>query len=231
MRFRDRKEAGRQLAQLLDDYAGRPDVIVMGLARGGVPVAYEIAEALSAPLDVLPVRKLGVPGQEELAMGAIASGGAQVLNEEVVSLLGIAEETIAGVTRRELRELERRERLYRGNRPAPKLDGRTIILVDDGLATGSTMRAAVAAVREQHPAHIVVAVPVAAASTCEFFNHTTESTVCVCEEAVEPFYAVGLWYEDFSQTTDDEVRDLLNRAWRRTDTEARSGKSAGLGNY
>lgn len=231
MRFRDRQEAGRRLAQLLNNYAGRPDVTVLALPRGGVPVAYEIAEALNAPLDVLPVRKLGVPGQEELAMGAIASGGTRVLNEEVVRQLGITKENIAEIARRERRELERRERLYRGNRPVPKLDGRTIILVDDGLATGSTMRAAMSAVRKQHPAHIIVAVPVAAASTCEFFNHPTEGTVCACEKAVEPFYAVGLWYEDFSQTTDEEVCDLLDRAWRRTDTVARSGKSAGLGNH
>lgn len=229
MRFRDRKEAGRRLAQLLTDYADRSDVIVLALPRGGVPVAYEIARTLNAPLDVLPVRKLGVPGQEELAMGAIASGGARILNKDVVRSLGITEETIAEIAWRELRELERRERLYRGNHPAPKLDGHTIILVDDGLATGSTMRAAVAAVRKQHPAHIIVAVPVAAASTCEFFNRPTEGIVCVCEEAIEPFYAVGQWYEDFSQTTDDEVCELLNRVWQRDHAVARSGKSAGLG--
>lgn len=229
MRFRDRKEAGRRLAQLLTDYADRSDVIVLALPRGGVPVAYEIAKTLNAPLDVLPVRKLGVPGQEELAMGAIASGGARILNKDVVRYLGITEETIAEIAWRELRELERRERLYRGNHPAPKLDGHTIILVDDGLATGSTMRAAVAAVRKQHPAHIIVAVPVAAASTCEFFNHPTEGIVCVCEEAIEPFYAVGQWYEDFSQTMDDEVCELLNRVWQRDQAVARSGKSAGLG--
>jgi putative phosphoribosyl transferase len=206
-------------------------VIVLALPRGGVPVAYEIAEALNAPLDVLPVRKLGVPGQEELAMGAVAPGGTRVLNEEVVRQLGTTKEIIAEIARRETRELERRERLYRGNRPAPELGGRTIILVDDGLATGSTMRAAVAAVREQHPAHIIVAVPVAAASTCEFFNQPAEGTVCVCGEAAEPFYAVGQWYEDFSQTTDDEVRELLNRVWQRANIVARSGKNAGSGNH
>lgn len=215
MRFRDRQEAGRLLAQSLDDYVKKPDVIVLALPRGGVPVAYEVAEVLNAPLDVLLVRKLGVPGQEELALGAIASGGTQVLNEDVVGYLNITDETIAEIARRELRELERREQLYRGGHPAPKLDGCTVILVDDGLATGSTMRAAVAAVRRQHPARIVVAVPVAAVSVCEFFDQPTEGIVCVCGKAVEPFYAVGLWYENFRQTTDKEVCELLNRARRR----------------
>ena len=179
MRFKNRREAGRRLARLLAGYAGRPDVIVLALPRGGVPVAYEVAEALNAPLDVLLVRKLGVPGQEELALGALASGGAQVLNDDVVSSLGITDELITEIARHELLELERRERLYRGNRPARKLDGRTVIVVDDGLATGSTMRAAVTAAHKQNPACIIVAVPVAATSTCEYFNHPGRNTVCV----------------------------------------------------
>jgi putative phosphoribosyl transferase len=222
MRFLDRVEAGKRLAQLLGEYAGRPEVIVLALPRGGVPVAYEIAEALNAPLDVLLVRKLGVPRQEEWAMGAIASGGARILNEEVIRLLGITEKTLTEVARRELRELERRERLYRGSRPMPELTGSTVILVDDGLATGSTMQAAVAALRVQHPARIIVAVPVAATSACELFNRPGEGISCVCAEAQEHFRAVGLWYEDFSQTTDEEVCALLNRAWRRANARAGS---------
>ncbi len=214
MRFKNRRDAGRRLARLLDGYAGRSDVIVLALPRGGVPVAYEVAEALNAPLDVLLVRKLGVPGQEELAMGAIASGGTQVLNDDVVGSLGITDDVIAEIAGQELPELERRERLYRGNRPMPKLDGRTVIVVDDGLATGSTMHAAVAAIYKQHPARIIVAVPIAAASSCESFNRPTEGIRCVCEEAVEPFYAVGFWYEDFDQTTDEEVCKLLQQAGR-----------------
>ncbi len=177
-------------------------------------MAAEIAAALRLPVDVVPVRKLGTPGQEELAMGAIASGGARVLNEDVIQSLAVSPELVESVIERELRELERRERLYRGTRPAAKLAGRTVILVDDGLATGSTMQAAVNAVRLQHPARIVVAVPVAAASSCQTFDCPDEGLTCVCELAVEPFYAVGLWYENFDQTTDTEVCELLNRAWR-----------------
>lgn len=214
MRFRDRREAGKLLAKSLMEFANQNQVVVLALPRGGVPVAAEIAAALNAPLDVLPVRKLGTPRQEELAMGAIASGGARVLNADVIQSLAISPELVESVTQRELRELERRERLYRGTRPAAKLGGRTVILVDDGLATGSTMQAAVNAVRLQHPARIVVAVPVAATSTCEAFNCPEEGLTCVCETAVEPFYAVGLWYENFDQTTDAEVCELLNRAWR-----------------
>ncbi len=220
MRFKNRREAGRRLARLLDGYAGRSDVIVLALPRGGVPVAYEVAEALNAPLDVLLVRKLGVPGQEELALGAIASGGTQVLNDDVVNFLGITNDIIAKIARQELPELERRERLYRGDRPAPKLDGRTVIVVDDGLATGSTMQAAVAAIDKQHPAGIVVAVPIAAASTCGSFNRPGEGIVCVCEKALEPFYAVGFWYEEFDQTTDEEVCKLLKRAQATAKTKA-----------
>jgi putative phosphoribosyl transferase len=175
-----------------------------------VPVASEVARALGAPLDVFVVRKLGVPGHEELAMGAIASGGVCMLNDDVVQALRIPRRVIEAVAARELRELERRERAYRGDRPAPEVRGRTVILVDDGLATGSTMRAAVAALRRLGPARIVVAVPTAAPATCEEFRH--EADECVCDITPDPFYAVGLWYEDFSQTTDDEVRELLERA-------------------
>ena len=208
--FRDRTEAGQLLAERLTAYAGRPDVLVMALPRGGVPVAYEVARALGAPLDVFVVRKLGVPGHEELAMGAIASGGECVINDDVVEALRIPRHVIEAVSARELRELERRERAYRGDRPAPKVRGRTVILVDDGLATGATMRAAVHALRRLGPVRIVVAVPTAAPSTCEEFRH--EADECVCNITPEPFHGVGLWYEDFSQTTDDEVRDLLERA-------------------
>jgi len=210
MRFQDRKDAGRQLAQKLMAYAGDPDVLVLALPRGGVPVAYEVALALHAPLDVFLVRKLGVPGQVELAMGAIATGGVRVLNEEVVEALGIPEEIIDAATADQQQELARREHLYRGDNPAPDLRGRTVILVDDGLATGSTMRAAVAAVRQQQPARIIVAVPVAARSTYEEFQVEVDEIVCVLTP--EPFHAVGLWYQTFSQTTDEEIQELLARA-------------------
>jgi predicted phosphoribosyltransferase len=209
-RFRDRREAGRRLAEKLTAYAGRPDVIVLALPRGGVPVAYEVARALGAPLDVYLVRKLGVPGQEELAMGAIATGGVVVLNEPVVRGLGIPRYVIDAVTAWQQRELERRESLYRGEAPPPDVRGQTVILVDDGLATGATMRAAVAALRKQQPARIVVAVPTAPPETCEELRTETDDVVCAMTP--EPFQSVGLWYEDFSQTTDDEVRELLARA-------------------
>lgn len=208
--FRDRVEAGRLLAERLTAYAGRSDVLVLGLPRGGVPVAYEVARALDVPLDVFVVRKLGVPGHEELAMGAIASGGVIVQNDDVVQSLRIPHHVVEAAAARERRELERRERAYRDGRPAPNVRGRTVILIDDGLATGSTMRAAVAALRQLGPAQIIVAVPTAAPSTCEEFRQ--EADECICDITPEPFYAVGLWYEDFSQTTDDEVRDLLKRA-------------------
>jgi len=211
-RFRDRTEAGQFLATKLTAYAGRPDVLVLALPRGGVPVAFGVAKALDAPLDVFLVRKLGVPGHEELAMGAIASGGLRVLNQEVVEMLHISQGVIAAVADEEQRELERRERAYRGDRPAPSVRGRTIILVDDGLATGSSMRAAAAALRQRQPARLVVAVPTAAPETCNEFK--TEVDEIVCAITPDPFYAVGLWYEDFSQTTDQEVRDLLERAAR-----------------
>jgi putative phosphoribosyl transferase len=212
--FQDRVEAGRRLAGHLRDYAGRDDVIVLGLPRGGVPVAAEVARALGAPLDVFLVRKLGLPGQEEFAMGAIASGGVRVLNEELLSQLPIAEETIARVAVREQEELQRRERAYRGNRAEPRIRGRTVILVDDGLATGSTMRAAVAALRQRGPAAIVVAVPVAARETCERLG--SEADEVVCPVTPDPFVAVGAWYADFSQVSDAEVRELLEREARRS---------------
>ncbi len=223
MLFRDRTDAGRQLAAKLRGYAGRPDVLVLALPRGGVPVAYEVARALHAPLDVFLVRKLGLPGHEELAMGAIASGGVRVLNEDVVQTLRIPEEVIAEVVADELRELQRRERMYRDDRPPPNVRGRTVILIDDGLATGSTMRAAVAALRRQGPARVVVAVPVAAPSTCEEMAGEVDDLVCA--RTPEPFRAVGLWYDDFSQTSDDEVYYLLEEAARAmTKVEARMTK-------
>ncbi len=212
MRFRDRNEAGRHLAGKLLQYAGDPNVVLLALPRGGVPVAYEVARALHLPLDIFLVRKLGVPGQSELAMGAIASGGTRVLNDEVVEYLQIPAATINTVAQTELQELERREKLYRGNRKMPQLQGKTVILVDDGLATGATMKAAVAALQNHKPARIIVAAPVAARSTCEFFETMADDIVCTCDQMQEPFYAVGLWYDDFRQTTDEEVRDLLQRA-------------------
>jgi predicted phosphoribosyltransferase len=205
--YHDRTEAGRVLAERLAPYANRPDVIVLALPRGGVPVAYEVARALHAPLDVFLVRKLGVPGQEELAMGAVATGGVRVLNDQVVRALRIPNSVIDAVAAWEQEELERRERLYRGDRPPPDVRGKTVILVDDGLATGSTMLAAVKALRQQQPARIVVAVPVAAPDTCELLRGEVDDIVCAVTP--EPFYAVGMWYEDFSQTTDEEVRELL----------------------
>jgi putative phosphoribosyl transferase len=208
--FRNRREAGRRLARVLGEYANRPDVLVLALPRGGVPVGYEVAQALHAPLDVFVVRKLGVPGHEELAMGAIASGGVRVLNDEVVRMLDMPEAAIDAVARDEQLELERRESLYRDGRPPVDVRGRTVLLVDDGLATGSTMRAAVKALRAQQPARIVVAVPTAAAQTCDELRR--EADEVVCPSTPEPFRAVGLWYEDFSQTSDDEVHDLLAQA-------------------
>jgi predicted phosphoribosyltransferase len=208
-RFRNRNDAGRQLAEKLAAYADRPDVLVLALPRGGVPVGYEVARALGAPLDVFLVRKLGVPGYEELAMGAVASGGVRVLNDEIVRGLGISEHGIDVAVAREMEELARRERLYRGDRPPPDVAGRTVILVDDGLATGATMRAAVAALREQQPTRIVVAVPTASPDTCEVLKAEADDVVCAITP--EPFFAVGHWYEDFTQTTDDEVRELLAR--------------------
>jgi predicted phosphoribosyltransferase len=208
--FRNRTEAGRVLAQELMAYANRDDVIVLALPRGGVPVAFEVARALHAPLDVFVVRKVGVPGHEELAMGAIASGGVLVIEPSVVEDLAIPMEVVLDVAAREEQERLRREREYRGDRPGPGVRGRTVILVDDGLATGSTMRAAVAALKKLQLAKIVVAVPVAVRSTCEELAEEVDEVVCA--RTPEPFYGVGEWYADFSQTTDEEVRELLARA-------------------
>ncbi|WP_447987427.1 phosphoribosyltransferase [Nitrospira sp. Nam74] len=208
--FRNRREAGQVVASLLAGYRGRPDVVVLGLPRGGVPVAYELAATLHAPLDVMVVRKLGVPGHEELAMGAIASGGVQVVNEDVVRHLGLTPGILASVAAIEQQELARREHAYRGERSPVPVEGRTVILVDDGLATGSTMRAAVAALRRRDPARIVVAVPVAALETCEDLKREVDDIVCAMTPT--PFYGVGEWYEEFDQTRDEEVRDLLERA-------------------
>ena len=222
MLFRNRSEAGRLLAGHLKDYADRADVIVLALPRGGVPVAFEVAEALRAPLDVFVVRKLGVPGQEELAMGAIATGGVRVTNEEVLRHLHISGEVFEAAAARESCELERREREYRGGRPAPDLRGRTVILVDDGLATGSTMRAAARALRELGPARVVVAVPVGAPQTCEEFREEVDEVVCAMTP--EPFRGVGQWYDDFTQTSDAEVHELLGRSAPARAKAAANGK-------
>jgi putative phosphoribosyl transferase len=208
--FLDRYEGGRELADLLHQYAHRPDTVVLALPRGGVPVAYEVAKALGAPLDVFLVRKLGAPSHEELAMGAIASGGVRVINREVVDELGISHGEIDATAEREGVELQRRELKYRDGRPPPDVRGRNVILVDDGLATGTTMRAAVAALRQQEPARIVVAVPVGAVESCE--DLAAEADEVLCARRPEPFYAVGLWYRDFAQTSDEEVRELLTLA-------------------
>ena len=207
MYFRDRRDGGRQLARQLQHYANRQDVLVLALPRGGVPVGYEVAKALGAPLDAFLVRKLGVPGHEELAMGAVATGGMRVLNQDVIEHLHIPPATMERVTNRERRELGRREREYRDARPWPAIRGRTVILVDDGLATGSTMRAATAALRLQEPAKLVVAVPTGAAETCSDIAAEVDEVVCAITP--EPFYAVGVWYEDFSEISDEEVRHLL----------------------
>lgn len=209
-RFRDRVEAGRLLAERLRAYAGRDDVIVLALPRGGVPVGYEVAKAVGAPLGVFVVRKLGVPGHEELAMGAIASGGVILLDEALVRRLGLGREELERTVANELRELQRREEAYLGGREPPDVEGKTVILVDDGLATGSTMRAAALAVRRLNPARTIVGVPVASPETCEDFRDVVDETVCVMTPS--PFRAVGLWYDDFSQTSDDEVRRLLAEA-------------------
>jgi putative phosphoribosyl transferase len=209
MRFHDRRDAGRLLAERLSRYVGRDDLVVLALPRGGVPVAFEVARVLRAPLDVFVVRKLGVPGHAELALGAVASGGVRVLNEDVVAALGLDEEAIEGIAERELAEVERRERVYRGERPPPELRGKVAILVDDGLATGASMRAAALAARKLGPQQVVVAVPVAADQTCNEFRDDVDEVVCAFTP--EPFYAVGRWYENFEQTSDEEVRTLLEQ--------------------
>jgi putative phosphoribosyl transferase len=208
--FRDRHDAGVQLAAELVAYANDPTVLVLGLPRGGVPVAYEVARALHMPLDVFVVRKLGVPGHRELAMGAIATGGVRVLNDDVIESLQISSPIIDAVAGYEQRELERQQRAYRGDVPFPNLAGRTVVIVDDGLATGSTMRAAVRALRRSTPGRIVVAVPVGAAETCRGLR--AEADDVVCATAPRDFQAVSLWYDEFSQTTDQEVRSLLEVA-------------------
>src|ERR1700732_2398272 len=220
-RFRNRSEAGRLLAEKLPAYANRPDVLVLALPRGGVPVAYEVARRLGASLDVFLVRKLGVPGYEELAMGAIATGGVRVLNDQIVNGLGIPSYVIDAVAAQEQQELARRARLYRGGRPPPEVRGRTVILVDDGLATGATMRAAITALRQLQPARIVVATPTASPETCEELRSEVDEVICAITP--EPFLAVGHWYEDFSQTTDDEVRDLLARRQHPAEAQATQG--------
>jgi predicted phosphoribosyltransferase len=221
--YRDRTEAGRYLARRLAGYAGRPDVLALALPRGGVAVAYEVARALGAPLDVFLVRKLGVPGHEELAMGAIASGGLVLLNQQMVRELGIRPDLINHLISTQRAELERRDRQYRGDRPPPDVRGKTVILIDDGLATGASMRAAIAALRQHDPARIVVAVPVAARSTCAELREAVDEVVCA--RTPEPFRAVGVWYEDFTQMTDDEVRDLLRRAREGRDTASQPARS------
>ncbi|MCA1833541.1 MAG: phosphoribosyltransferase [Actinobacteria bacterium] len=214
MRFPDRREAGRSLAGKLTDHAGREGVIVLGLPRGGVPVAYEVAAKLGVPLDVFTVRKLGVPGHEELAMGAIAPGGVRVLNTEVLGYQRITDDVIERVAEIETAELARREALYRSGRAPVDVDGKTVIVVDDGLATGSTMRAAIGALRQMNAARIIVAVPVAAKQVCESFAHVADEIVC--DQTPDPFYAVGMFYEDFSSTSDEEIHDLLERAGGRS---------------
>lgn len=206
-RFDDRRDAGRELAQSLGKYAGRDDVVVLGLPRGGVPVAFEVAGALGAPLDVFLVRKLGVPGHEELAMGAIASGGVRVLNDDVLSAAGVGRDQIEQVAARELEQLERRELAYRGDRPPLDLRGRIAILVDDGLATGATMRAAITALRDRGAGAIVAAVPTAPQETCEALRREVDEIVCA--RTPDPFTAVGIWYRDFTPVSDEEVRELL----------------------
>jgi putative phosphoribosyl transferase len=210
--FRNRTEAGQILARRLQQYGNRSDVLVLGLPRGGVPVAFEVARELNAPLDVFVVRKLGVPGHQELAMGAIATGGIRILNSGVISELGISEQTIDMVSENEELELQRRERMYRGDRQEPSIENRTVIIVDDGLATGSTMKAAVRALRQQNPAKLIIAIPTAPPETCEQLRECADEVICVVTP--DPFFAVGGSYVDFSQVTDDEVRELIQRAAR-----------------
>lgn len=209
--FENRIQAGRLLGQALAEYSKRPDVIILALPRGGVPVGFEIARMIDAPLDIMLVRKLGTPGQEELAMGAIASGGSCVLNPDIVAAIDISQETIGAAIVRERQELERRELAYRGEQPPPAVENRCVILVDDGLATGASMLAAVAALKQRNPASIVIAVPVAPAETVLRLQQEANDVVCLAMP--EPFLAVGRWYREFSQTSDDEVKSLLERAW------------------
>jgi putative phosphoribosyl transferase len=216
--FRDRAEAGQLLALRLAHYADRNDVLVLALPRGGLPVAFEIAQSIHAPLDVFLVRKIGVPGYEELAMGAVATGNVHVLHSDLVQALRISQSMVEAAIARELQELDRREKVYRRSRPSPDVGGRTVILVDDGLATGSTMQAAVAALKQQQPARIVVAVPVAPREACEEFKAEVDEVVCA--ETPESFYAVGLSFENFTQLNDDEVRNILERAEQQAATRS-----------
>lgn len=209
--FKNRIEAGWLLAEALQSYAGHTDILILALPRGGLPVAFEVAQALGAPLDLMLVRKLGVPGQEELAMGAIATGGIKVLNQELVKNLRIPDVAIDSVVNKEKKELERREQAYRGDRPVPEIGNRRVILVDDGLATGATMRAAVLALRQQQPAKIIIGVPVAPPDAVEELRREADEVICLATP--EPFFAIGSWYVNFPQTSDEEVRDLLARAW------------------
>ena len=209
-RFSDRHDAGRQLARKLSKYADQEDVILLALPRGGVPVACEIVQVIKAPMDLLIVRKLGLPGEEELAIGAIASGGIRILNQDIIDILGINQMTVDRVTEQEIVELQRREQQYRGNRPALDVHDCRVILVDDGLATGATMLAAIRAVRTRHPAQVVVAIPTASTQAIYLLRQEADEIHYVI--APEPFEGVGRWYEDFSQTTDEEVRSLLKKA-------------------
>lgn len=215
--IKDRTEAGRALGRALKSYRGRDDVLVLGLPRGGVPVACEVAESLGAAVDLMVVRKLGTPGHAELAMGAIASGGIRVLNPDVIFPLHIKDKVIDEVASREQRELERRESAYRGDRARPGVEGKCVILVDDGVATGATMRAAIAALRRQRPARIVVAIPVAPADTVEVLRSEADEVVCL--ETPEPFWAIGQWYVEFPQLSDEEVRERLATTWERSKSE------------
>lgn len=209
-RFANRTEAGKLLADALSGYTGRSDILILALPRGGVPVAYEVAKALSAPMDLWLVRKLGVPGQEELALGALVGKNIRVLNYDIIDLLNIDETVIDTIVAREQAELERRNRLYRQGKPPPAIEGKTIIIIDDGLATGATMRVAISSLRQAGAARIIAAVPVGAASTCDKIEEEADELICL--HTPEPFYGVGQWYNDFSQTSDDEVRALLNNA-------------------
>jgi putative phosphoribosyl transferase len=210
--YKNRSEAGCELVEALQPYADRRDVLVLALPRGGVPVAYEVAKSLNAPMDLMLVRKLGLPNHEELAMGAIATGGIRVLNAEVIQGSGLSEAQIEQVTALELQELRRRERLYRDDRPTPEVQGRCVILIDDGLATGASMQAAIAALRQQKPSEIVVAIPVAPPNTVASLRQQADAVVCLAMP--EPFFGVGMWYADFAQVTDAEVRELLGAIWQ-----------------
>lgn len=210
--YLNRTEAGRALARRLEHYAGRPDAVVLGLPRGGVPVAYEVAKVLQVPLDVFVVRKLGVEGHEELAFGAIASGGVRVLNDDLIRRMNISDRSIDGVTERESEELRRREAVFRGDRHPLDVRGKTVILIDDGLATGSTMRAAIIALKQHHPARLVVAVPIGSPEACSEIADEVDEIICA--RTPDPFMAVGFWYNNFTQTSDAEVRDLLDRSTR-----------------